>query len=59
MNPLDAFDRILASLHRAALDDTHWPVVSAQIDEAVGATGNSLAVSESSDAADRVLFSGF
>ena len=25
MNPDDAFERILASLHEAALDDAHWP----------------------------------
>ena len=36
MNPLDAFDRILASLHQAALDDAHWPATAALIDEACG-----------------------
>ncbi len=53
------FDRILASLHQAALDDAYWPAASALIDEAIGATGNSLAVSENTADTDRVLFSGF
>ena len=48
MNPLDAFDRILASLHRAALDDAHWPAATALIEEACGATGNVLTVGERS-----------
>jgi len=46
MTPADAFDRVLASLHRATLDDAHWPAASALIDEAVGATGNALVVGE-------------
>ena len=32
MNPSDAVDRILASLHRAALDDAHWPTTTALIE---------------------------
>ena len=44
MSPLDTFDRIFASLHRATLDDTHWPATAALIDEASGATGNALVV---------------
>ena len=50
MNPSEAFDGILASLHRAALDDAHWPETSALIDEACGAGGNALLVGERSAA---------
>ena len=46
MTPLDAFDRILASLHAAALDDAHWPAASALIDDACGAVGSALFVGE-------------
>ena len=40
MNALDAFDRLLASQHRATLDDAHRPATAALIEEACGATGN-------------------
>ena len=36
MSEQDAFERILASLYDAMLDDRHWPVTSALIDEATG-----------------------
>ena len=39
MNALDAFDRLLASLHRATLDDARR-AAAALIEEACGATGN-------------------
>ena len=42
MSQLDAFDRMLASLHQAALDDSHWQAASALIDEVCGAKGNML-----------------
>ena len=42
MSRENAFDRILASLHEAALDDTCWPTTSALIDEACGVKGNIL-----------------
>ena len=42
MSERRAFDRILASLHEATLDDAHWPVASALIDDAFRAKGNSL-----------------
>ena len=44
VNLADAFDRILASLYRAARDDAHWPAAAALIDEACGAVGNMLVV---------------
>ena len=40
MNPLDAFDQILQLLHKAALDDAHWPAAAALIDETCGTAGN-------------------
>ncbi len=46
MSDRDAFERILASLYDAMLDDTQWPVTSTLIDEACGLTGNSLLVGE-------------
>ena len=38
----DAYERILQSLHAAALDETHWEPTSALIDEACGSKGNLL-----------------
>ena len=59
MNPLDAFDRILALLHHAALDDAHWPAAAAAIDEACGAVGNALFVGEWSGDDVRLHFAQF
>ncbi|MCY3966429.1 MAG: helix-turn-helix transcriptional regulator [Acidobacteria bacterium] len=56
MNPLDAFERILQSVYRAALDDAHWPAAASLIEEAAGATGNLLAVGEVSGDGSRVRF---
>ena len=38
----DAFERILASLHEAALDPVRWPSTAALIDEALGTHGSTL-----------------
>ena len=46
MSEHDAFDRVLASVHDATLDETRWPATSALIDEACGLTGNGLIVAE-------------
>ena len=46
MNDPDAFERFLASLYDAMLDDSRWPATSALIDEACGITGNALLVGE-------------
>ncbi len=59
MHPIDAFDRILASLHHATLDDAHWPATAALIDEACGAAGNGLVVGEGSGDDARVHFARF
>ena len=39
----NAFERILASLHEAALDPARWPGASVLIDEALGTHGSTLA----------------
>ncbi len=58
MNEPDAFQRILASLYDAMLDDTRWPATSALLDEACGLTGNALLVGEGPKDDIRVLFVG-
>ena len=58
MGDQDAFERTLASLHDAMLDDTRWPGTSALIDEACGLRGNDLIVSEGPNDDVRVLFVG-
>ena len=42
MNLQEKFERFLASLHEAMLDDSRWVATSALIDEACGAKGNHL-----------------
>ena len=44
MDQQDQFDRIVASLHEATLDDTHWRHTSNLIDEACGSVGNNLII---------------
>ena len=56
MNPLNAVESIVPSLHRAALDDAHWPAASALIEEACGATGNVMVVGEGSGGDARFYF---
>ena len=58
MNNQDAFERILASLYDAMLDETRWPATSALIDEACGLTGNGLMVAEGPKNDVRGLFVG-
>ena len=55
MSQSDAFDRVLASLNDAALDDSLWPSAAALIDEACGLAGNELAVAKN-DANDMRLY---
>ena len=43
MSEREGFERILASLHEAALDPARWPGASALIDEALGTQGSALA----------------
>ena len=58
MSEQPAFERVLASLYAAMLDDTHWPATSALIDEACGLTGNAILVAEGPPDDIRVLFVG-
>ena len=55
MSAHDLFERILASLSDAMLDDSLWPATSALIDEACGVQGNSLVVGTRSQ--DNILVS--
>lgn len=61
MSERDAFDRILASLHEAALDDTRWPEASGLIDDVLGARGNSLVfgAGRPGDEAVQIFYAGF
>ena len=60
MSEQDTFDRILASLHEAALDDGRWPAASALIDDALGAEGNALVVGADQPGGDvRIFYAGF
>ncbi|MXZ37271.1 MAG: hypothetical protein F4230_12530 [Holophagales bacterium] len=59
MSPLDAFDRVLAALHRAALDDAHWPAAAALVDEECGTAGNVLVVSEGAGDDVRINFTRY
>ncbi len=56
MSDQDAFERILASLYDAMLDDTLWSATSALIDEACGTVGNALLVGGGPPDDIRVLF---
>ena len=58
MHEQDVFQRIMASLYGAMLDDTGWSATSALIDEACGVTGNDLLVGEGPEDDVRVLFVG-
>ena len=58
MSDKDAFERIMASLHDAMLDDSRWPAASALIDEACGLSGNRLMVGGGPKDDVRVRFVG-
>ena len=58
MSEPPAFERILASLYDAMLDETYWPATSALIDEACGIAGNALMVGEGPQDDIRVTFVG-
>ena len=58
MSEPPVFERILASLYDAMLDDTRWPATSALIDEACGVLGNALLVGEGPPDDIRVTFVG-
>ena len=56
MSDQDAFERALASLYDAMLDNTLWPATSALIDEACGMQGNALLVDAGSADDIQLLF---
>ena len=58
MSEQAAFERVLASLYDAMLDDTRWPATSALIDEACGVVGNALLVGEGPKKDIQILFVG-
>ena len=56
----NTFDRILALLHEASLDDARWPAASALIDEACRVNGNTLVFGDGRSGEDvRVFFAWF
>ena len=58
MSDQDAFERILATMYDAMLDDVRWPAASALIDEACRIKGNDLMVGEGPKDDVRALFVG-
>ena len=58
MSGRDVFERIMASLYDAMLDDARWPAASALIDEACGLAGNALLIGEGPKDDIRVGFVG-
>jgi len=52
----DAFERIVASLHRAALDDSHWPATACLISEISRTKGNALVHGEGRTRAEAEFF---
>ena len=58
MSDQDAFERILASLYDAMLDDAHWPTTATLIDAACGTRGNCLLVGEGPQDAVQAHFLG-
>ena len=59
MNPDDIFERSLAALYEAALDDARWPAAAALVEEAVGTGGSTLSVGEGFDDDVRLYFARF
>ncbi|MCY4514651.1 MAG: hypothetical protein OXC69_05930, partial [Candidatus Tectomicrobia bacterium] len=59
MSRYDTFNRIVMSLHQAALNDAHWLETSTLIDDACGTMGNGLVVAEQGGEIANILFAGF
>ena len=55
-SPRDPFDRILAALHGAALDEARWPDADRLIGEIIGTSGGSLGLYTGTSAADVTAF---
>ena len=56
MSQQDRFDRILASLYDATLNDARWPATAGLIDEACGTKGNILAITHGQPRKDCEIF---
>lgn len=56
MNEQERFDLILASLHRATIDDSLWPATAGLIDEACGVRGNMLLFGQGNSQEDVLFF---
>lgn len=54
--PQDAYERILASLHEAALDDSLWPDTERLISEVTRTKGSGVALARGQSQADGVVF---
>ena len=52
----DLYERVLVSLHDAALDDARWPAASGLLDEFCGATGNFLVSGDGATQEDVDIF---
>ena len=60
MSQQEKFDRVLTSLHEAMLNDAHWPVASALIDDACKMKGSALVVGDGHSQDDaRIHFTRF
>ena len=59
MNPDDAFERCLAALHRAALDDADWPAAASLVEETVGTDRHALIVGEGFEDDLRIYFARY
>ena len=60
MGERETFDRIVASLQDAAMDDARWPAASALIDDALGVHGNCMALCDLHSGGDLLIhFLGF
>ena len=56
MGEREAFERVLESLYKAALDDARLPAASALMDEALQARGNSLAFGDVSPGEEALVY---
>ena len=59
MSEREAFERIVASLHEAALDHARWSSASALIDEALGVHGSSMAFGDGDSEGDIRIYSSW
>ncbi len=56
VSELDLFERTLASLHEATLDDAYWPATSGLVDEVCESKGNFLVVGDGARQDDIEVF---